>query len=70
MENSLAIAESNILVGESHITRQRQLLVWLEQNRGKSESTKVARDILATLEKIQALYVADRDRLKRAHRTL
>jgi hypothetical protein len=66
-ENPLKIAESRVLVGESHIARQRQLLAWLEQaNREKSESAKVARDVLATLEKIQTLYVADRDRLRRA----
>ena len=67
-ENRLTIAESRVLVCESHIARQRQLLAWLEHNRGKSESARVARDILATLEKIQTLYVADRDRFKRAPR--
>jgi hypothetical protein len=66
-ENPLRIAESRVLVGESHIARQRYLLTWLEQaNRGKSESARVARDVMATLEKIQAIYVADRDRLKRS----
>ena len=67
-ENPLTSAESRVLVGESNIARQRQLLAWLEHNRGKSESARVARDILATLEKIQTLYVADRDRLERAPR--
>jgi hypothetical protein len=66
-ENSLEMAERH--VGERHIAGQRRLLAWLEQiDPGKSESAKVARDILATFEKIQTLYVADRDRLKRALR--
>ena len=67
--NHLEMAERHVLEGERHIARQRHLLAWLEHaNRGKSESPKAAREILATFEKIQALYVADRDRLKRAPR--
>ena len=67
-ENHLEMAERHVLEGERHITQQRHLVAWLEQACGKSESVKVARDVLATFEKIQALYVADRDRLKRASR--
>jgi len=56
------MAERNVVEGERHIAGQRRLLAWLEQvHPGKSESAKVARDILATFEKIQTLYVADRD---------
>ena len=68
-ENPLEMAERNVVEGERHIAGQRRLLAWLEQvHPGKSESAKVARDILATFEKIQTLYVADRDRLKQALR--
>ena len=68
-EHPLEMAERHVLEGERHIARQRRLLAWLEQaDRGKSESAKVAREILTTFEKIQALHVADRDRLKRACR--
>jgi hypothetical protein len=63
------MAERHVLEGERRIAQQRSLLAWLEEaNRGKSESAKMARDILATFEEIQALYVADRDRLKRVPR--
>ena len=58
-----------VLVSERHIAQQRRLLAWLERaNREKSESAKVARDILETLEKIQTQYIAERDRLKHAPR--
>ena len=68
-ENPLEMAERHVAEGARHIARQRRLLAWLEQvHPGKSESAKVARDILATFEKIQTLYVADRDRLKQALR--
>ena len=68
-ENDLEMAERHVLEGERHIAQQRRLLAWLEQNnRGKSESAKVARNVLATFEMSQALHVADRDRLKRAPR--
>jgi len=63
-ENPVDMAERHVLEGERHIAQQRRLLAWLEQiHPGKSESAKVARDILAT-------FVADRDRLKRALRPL
>jgi hypothetical protein len=66
-ENDLEMAERHVLEGERHIAQQQRLLALLEQNnRGKSESAKVARDVLATFEMSQALHVADRDRLKRA----
>ena len=68
-ENLLEMAERHVLEGERHIAQQRRLLAWLEQaNRGESESAKLAREILATFENSQAIYVADRDRLKRAAR--
>jgi len=48
-ENPVDMAERHVLEGERHIAQQRRLLAWLDQiHPGKSESAKVARDILAT----------------------
>jgi hypothetical protein len=62
-ENPLAMAERHVLEGERRIARQWRTLALLE-HLGKNESAELARDILATFEKIQVLFVADRDRLK------
>jgi hypothetical protein len=55
-------AEGHIALGERHIVRQRKLVVELEQ---KGCDTAEAKRLLASFEELQAMHIADRDRLRR-----
>jgi hypothetical protein len=61
LEQHLAIAQRHVVQGESIIARQRQILVDLERG---GHDTAEARRLLAQFLELQALHVADRDRLR------
>lgn len=62
IESLLREAEQHVALGESHIRRQRELIVELEAD-GLADMAERARDILARFENVQSLYVAQRDKL-------
>jgi hypothetical protein len=60
VERHLRNALQHVAVGERLIDRQRAVLVTLEEH---GRPTQVARKLLAQFEDVQAMHVADRDRL-------
>jgi hypothetical protein len=63
----LTMAKRHILEGERHLTRQREIVARLERaGRGESEAAHVARGLLTSLEGMQLIHLAHRDRLSRA----
>lgn len=60
--NRLVLAERHVREGETSIARQRAVTDELE--RGGRDATD-AKGLLRQLTEIQAIYVADRDRLKK-----
>jgi hypothetical protein len=61
IKRHLAQAERHVLEGERHVARQRQIAASLVEH---EVSARLARDLLAQFEKLLALHVADRDRLR------
>jgi hypothetical protein len=59
----LAQAEEHVLLGASHIARQKEIVAELERD-GHADAAITARDLLATFETTQASHVTDRDRLR------
>jgi hypothetical protein len=57
----LAQAERHVVLGEAHLQRQRVIVTELER---AGADTGEARRLLANLEEMQTLHVADRDRLR------
>jgi len=57
----LAQAERHVAQGERHIARQREIIAELERD---GHDTAQARATLAQFEEIQAMHVAERDRLR------
>ena len=57
----LAQAERHVSLGEAHLQRQRILVTELERTGADAGE---ARRLLANLEEMQSLHVADRDRLR------
>ena len=64
LEDHLAQAECHVIDGEQHVTRQRELVARLEQD-GDTAVASEARELLAQFVEMQAMHVADRDRLRR-----
>jgi len=60
LQDHLAMAERHIASGNRVITRQRQLINQLEAD---GHDIRAARSLLAQFEDLQALHLADRDRL-------
>jgi hypothetical protein len=60
LRDHLARTELHVQLGLTHIAKQHAIIAALERDR---HDTKMAREILTTLEETQALHVADRDRL-------
>ena len=56
-------AEEDVALGEKHILRQRQIIAELEQ---QNLNTQEARNLLALFEDLQALHVANANRLRMA----
>jgi hypothetical protein len=54
-------ADQHVADGERHITQQRQLIAKLEQD---GHDTKMAIELLATFEQLQATHIAHRDRIR------
>jgi hypothetical protein len=62
LEEYLALAERHVAAGERLVARQRELVAQLEHDgHDISEATR----LLDQLEQFQALYIADRDRLRK-----
>jgi hypothetical protein len=60
LSDTLRQAQSHVAEGETHIRRQKAIIAELETD---GHDSTLAREILATLEKTQALHVEGRDRL-------
>lgn len=57
----LAQAERHVRQGAEHIRRQREIIAELE---GHGHDSTAAKKLLTQFEEMQALHIADRDRLK------
>jgi hypothetical protein len=62
LERQLSLAEEHVAKGERHVSRQRELIAELEQN-GHHELAERARALVGLFEEVQAMHIADRDRL-------
>ncbi len=61
----LAQVETHVIAGEQHIARQREIIRRLERaRRGGSETAKIARDLLRSMELAQRAHIAHRDQLR------
>ena len=60
-QEHLAQAERHVTLGETHVAKQRGIVAELERD---GHDARIARDLLAELEQMQALHVANRDRLR------
>jgi hypothetical protein len=58
----LARAAEHVAAGENTLHRQRRVLRSLERD---GHDTRAAKELLDRFEKLQALHIADRDRLRR-----
>ncbi len=61
-------AERLVAQGNENISRQREIIARLE--RENSDIVSTARNALASMEAVQAVYLADRDRLKEVLRAI
>jgi hypothetical protein len=62
LEEHLALAAAHVAAGERLVARQRELVAQLERD---GHDTLEATKVLNQLEQLQALYIADRDRLRK-----
>ena len=53
-------AERHVALGQRHVTRQRELITELKAG---GHDTKLSEQLLQVFEELQALHIADRDRL-------
>jgi predicted nucleic acid-binding Zn-ribbon protein len=61
----LAEVEGHVIAGAEHIARQREIIRRLERaGRGNSETAKMARDLLHSMELAQRAHIAHRDQLR------
>jgi hypothetical protein len=60
LSDALRQAQSHIAEGEAHVRRQQTIITELEND---GHDSTLARQILATIEKTQALHVEARDQL-------
>jgi hypothetical protein len=60
LKRHLALAEEHIATGEKNIARQRDLIAQLER---EGRDTASARIFLREFEQLQALHIAERERL-------
>jgi hypothetical protein len=58
---SLAQAEEHVVMGQKHITRQRELVAKLERN---GQDSSEAQRLLREFEEIYAMHLANRERLR------
>jgi hypothetical protein len=62
---SLETANRHVSDGQRHIERQREIVARLEQRgRGASHTAKVARELLASMQRIQRSHVGHRSQIK------
>lgn len=61
----LAEVEGHVIAGDEHIGRQHEIIRRLERaGRGKSETAKIARDLLHSMQLAQRAHIAHRDQLR------
>ena len=61
----LAEVEGHVIAGEQHIDQQREIIRRLVRaGRGNSQTAKIARDLLNSMELAQRAHVAHRDQLR------
>lgn len=60
MKTVLAMLEQHVLLGERHITRQREIVADFHQKGFRSD---LAEELLTLFEEMQLLHVAHRDRI-------
>jgi hypothetical protein len=60
--DQLALALRHVAVGERHIAQQHEIIASLER---KGLDTSEAKAVLLQFKELQAMHVADRDRLKK-----
>jgi hypothetical protein len=58
----LAQAREHVATGEKNIARQRQIVAQLERD---GHNASAARQSLAQFEELQAMHIADRDRIEK-----
>ncbi len=63
VERHLKAAERRVAIGETCVARQRAVIARLERDEGHQALLREAIRLMAQLLKIQALHLADRDRL-------
>jgi len=63
--DDLASVEKHVIDGERHIAQQREIVRRLVQvGRGNSETAKIARELLNSIEVAQRAHIAHRDQLR------
>ena len=63
----LALAQRHVKEGAYHLLQQRELLASLQTHgHSKSDTARIARDLLDTMERVQAIHIEQRDRLTAA----
>jgi arginine repressor len=62
LEQHLAQAREHIAIGEKNIARQTEIVADLERD---GHDVTAARQLLAQFEELQALHIADRNRLEK-----
>jgi hypothetical protein len=63
LREHLKLAEQHVIDGERHLRRQRELIDELERDSHFATAER-ARELLAVMERSQALHVVGRDRLR------
>ena len=61
LEEHLTMAERHVAQGERHVARQREIVAKLERH---GHDTRSAKELLVQFQELQALHIADRDRLR------
>jgi hypothetical protein len=62
---TLDAANRHIAEGEKHIERQREIVAGLERRgRGASDTAKIARELLHSMERVQRAHLSHRHQLK------
>jgi hypothetical protein len=62
VEEHLALAEEHVTIGDKNVANQRKAVADLERG---GHDTAQARDLLQRFEEIQAMHIADLQRLRR-----
>jgi len=64
VKEHLALAEQHVAQGHEHVAKQRRIVADLETD-GHVDAAVKGRALLAEFEKLLAMHIADRDRLRK-----